>query len=150
MKRIELQHRGGAPSLNRLWNSLKERNWERIPQTKILLYDCDSNKGEEDSGTNHIRTIPLQSGKMIIKGVENLLSDEIIRKAKDYKTAFIDVREISEIKRGIPSYKKAYEINNDEKTNLCEWICNNSCSEDFESFRIIFHMIEEIIDHHAN
>lgn len=37
------------------------------------------------------------------------------------------------------------EIDKDEKTNFCEWLCQEGTVEDFAKFVIVFDMIEEFL-----
>jgi hypothetical protein len=38
-----------------------------------------------------------------------------------------------------------WEVNKDEKKNLCDWFCDYGTREDFESFIDVFKLIEEIL-----
>jgi hypothetical protein len=54
------------------------------------------------------------------------------------------VREIKEKIRGESKTYKTYEVNKDEKKNLCKWICDNATVDDFRQFETIFKIIESI------
>lgn len=142
---IELRQRGGFRNLDKLWNVLNEESWETVPQTKIFLYDCDTEKKNEDFGSHHKRIIPTNSDSIVKKGIENLFPNTLINKAIEYKRAFVDTKKVTGIKRGKEYYEEHCEINKDEKKNFCEWVCENGTEEDFKSFEVIFKIVEELI-----
>ena len=41
---------------------------------------------------------------------------------------------------------ESWSIKENQKTNLCNWLCENGDSDDFEHFEIIFDMLDEILD----
>jgi hypothetical protein len=145
LEKVELRQRGGFRNLDKLWNLLKEESWETVSQIKIFLYDCDTNKTNEDFGKQFKRIIPSNPDSIIKKGIENLISNELIQKAIEEKKAFVDFKKTIGTKRGIDFEEILNEINKDEKKNFCDWICKNCKKEDFQSFKIIFEIIEEII-----
>jgi len=119
-----------------------------MPQDILLLYDCDTNKENKDMGRLRKRLIPLQSKNPIKKGIENLFKKSIVDRSIKSKPDFIDTVEAhSKTERGstvrIP---KTYHINENEKTNLCTWICENGKSNDFKSFKAVFDHIESFLD----
>ena len=148
LERIEVQGGGGAGNLRKIWNSITKLPENLIPQKVVLLFDCDSEVGSVDSGNFFKRGIPQQNSHPIKKGIENLFGKTTLEKAKNHKLAFIDIKgKHEEITRGeeqiIP---ERWEINPDEKTNLCNWLCENGAAEDFEHFREIFDILKVILD----
>jgi len=145
LEKIDIRQRGGSSKLDKIWGILKEDSWETVPQKKILLYDCDTNKQDEDFGTNYKRMIPSIPTSRIKRGIENLFPDLFIDKAIQHKKDFIDIkRQIYSI-RGVDTDETHYEVNKEEKTNLCNWACENGTEEDFKNFEIIFDIIEGLI-----
>jgi hypothetical protein len=142
---IEFRQRGGYRNLDKLWSILKEESWETVPQTKIFLYDCDTNKENEDFGKHYKRIIPTNPDSIVKKGIENLFSNSLINKAVAEKMAFVDFKRIKGTKRGVDYVEELNEINKDEKKNFCDWVCANGTAEDFASFKVIFDIIEAII-----
>ncbi len=142
---IELRQRGGFRNLDKLWNVLNEESWETVPQIKIFLYDCDTEKEKEDFGSHHKRIIPTNTNSIVKKGIENLFPNQLINEAIKYKRAFVDTKKVTGIKRGKEYYEEYCEINKDEKKNFCKWVCENGTKDDFKSFEVIFEIIEEII-----
>ncbi|PKP02278.1 MAG: hypothetical protein CVU11_12515 [Bacteroidetes bacterium HGW-Bacteroidetes-6] len=119
---------------------------EATPQKMLLLYDCDQNKNENQKGNVYKRVMPTIIENPIKKGIENLFPSLIIQKAKEFKTAFIDITpEIIKTERGaeiiIP---ELWEVNKDEKKNLCDWIIENGTLSDFENFSKVFDILEKI------
>ena len=114
-------------------------------EKKILLYDCDTIKGDEDFGYIFKRTIPTFKEHRISKGIENLFDNITAERAKKHKRDFIDNHVKYGVKRGEKYYEKYSEINGDEKSNFCKWICEVGDKEDFKNFIIIFNIIEEIL-----
>jgi hypothetical protein len=68
----------------------------------------------------------------------------LIDRAIEEKPAFIDIfSEQKRTKRGIEeTIPEKWEVNNDEKSNLCGWICENGSTEDFANFAPVLQWIE--------
>lgn len=145
LKKIELRQRGGYRNLDKLWNVLNEESWETTPQTKVFLYDCDTNKVNEDFGNHYKRIIPTNPNSIVMKGIENLFPNEFINKAIETKKAFVDFKKTIGIRRGVEYVEEINEINKDEKKNFCNWACENGNIEDFKQFEVIFEIIEQHI-----
>lgn len=141
LKAIEMRQRGGNTNLNKLWTTLKEVNWETVPQRKMLLYDCDTNQSNDDFGILYKRVIPHQTNNPVKKGIENLFPFDTINKAMSFNPRFIDVAHTKGSHRGDAYELTVYEINVNEKKNLCEWLCNTGEKEDFKHFEHIFKFI---------
>ena len=144
MNKIEIRQRGGYRNLDKLWEILTKDNWETIPQTKILLYDCDTNKGDEEFGHIFRRTIPSQEN-IIKKGIENLFPETTIKKALEHKKEFVDYKIIKGTTRGVKYIEEINVINKDEKRNFANWVCENGTAEDFRNFEVVFSIIKDII-----
>lgn len=142
---VEIRQRGGYRNLDKLWELYKDSNWETVPQKKILLYDCDTQKKDEDLGYVYKRIIPTLPDGYVNKGIENLIPKAIIEKAIGHKRAFVDFKKITGVERGVDFSTSLTEVNKDEKKNFCQWICDNGTAEDFKHFEVIFKIIESII-----
>ena len=147
---IELRQRGEYRNLDKIWKFYKEHSVEISGQIKILLYDCDTKKLDEDFGYVFKRTMPTFSGHIISKGIENLFNNVTTQKALKHKKEFIDFCTIRKTTRGIESYEEINEVNKDEKANFCKWICETGTKDDFANFIVIFEMIEKIITNANN
>lgn len=145
LEKIELRQREGFRNLDKLWLELNKESWETIPQTKIFLYDCDTNKKDEDFGYHFKRIIPTRVDGMIKSGIENLFPNDLVNNAIKEKKAFVDFKKESGIIRGVEYQKEHCEVNKDEKKNFCDWVCQNANNDDFGELNIIFDLIEELI-----
>jgi len=148
-EKIEIHDVVGYGNLDNIWKSFNKKTKlsEIVSQKIILLYDCDTNKEDEETKRVFKRVIPTMENNIITKGIENLFSKTILDRAIKDKKAYIDITPtITKTERGndivIP---EKWEVNKDEKGNLCDWICENGTKEDFENFQHIFDMLEEIL-----
>lgn len=136
----------GYQNLNNIWNH-KSNLFKVIPQNMLLLYDCDTKVQNQEKDKVFRRIIPFIEINYFDRGIENLLSKETINKAKEYKLEFVDyTAETKQIKRGeeiiIP---EKFEVNKDEKGNLCTWICENGTIDDFKNFNKVFEILEDFL-----
>ncbi len=143
--KIELRQRGSCNNLDNLWKILTQDNWETVPQTKILLYDCDTNRENKDFGHIFRRTIPSIKENKIKRGIENLFPNKTIEKAIKHKKEFVDLKTTKGTIRGIEYTEVVNVINKDEKKNFCEWVCENGTIDDFKNFNIVFNIIEKLV-----
>ena len=147
--RVELKDGGGAGDLKNIWKSWRP---DLVPQNVVLLFDCDEQLEPRDKGNLIRRTIPWHSSNPVHKGIENLFSKETLEQAQQYKPAFIDVDpQRTRTVRGQPQVvPEMWTINEDEKTNLCEWLCENGTKADFQGFQVIFDLLEDALGLHRD
>jgi hypothetical protein len=145
LSKIELRYRGSCGHLDKLWSILTDNNWETVPQKKILLYDCDTNKQDEDFGHIHRRTISKINENIIQRGIENLFPEHTIKRALEYKKEFVDFKTITGTERGVAYEKAETIINKHEKRNFCNWLLENGKKEDFQHFKTIFDILETLV-----
>ena len=141
---IEIRAAGGDSYLKHAWKVLTRVTV--VNQPVVLLHDCDGAAVPADSDNVFRRRVSRIEGHPISKGIENLFSRETLARAKEHKAAFIDVTaEHCVTKRGqdelIP---EEWATNEDEKGNLCEWLCQNGTAEDFRGFSRILDEIQTI------
>ena len=148
LEKIEIRDGNGAPGLRNIWNGIGKLPPNFVPQKVVLLYDCEHKGGPKNEGNMFKRKIPQESNHPIEKGIENLFSKETLEKAKSVKPAFIDITLAHEkTTRGkSENIPEKWEINEDEKTNLCNWLCENGTKEDFQHFSKIFDLLQEILE----
>ena len=153
---IELRDGGGSGALDKilktseglgkLWKKFDSKLSEIIPQKVILLHDCD-NPGYGIRGKVFKRNIPKQENHPLQKGIENLFKKTTLEKVRKARRAFLTIE--SEHKKDVGDEEKIvpekWEITQGQKTNLCNWLCENGTPEDFKYFRVIFDLLEEII-----
>ena len=139
---VEVRDGGGVGDMKKIWKSWLS---DLIPHKVMLLFDCDVQLGSDDKKNLFRRIIPLQSNNPVQKGIENLFSKETLERARQHKPAFVDIDpQHTRIVRGKPQLvAEKWSINEYEKTNLCEWLCENGTIEDFRHFQLIFDLIEE-------
>ncbi len=145
LDKVELRQRGSCSNLDKLWNIISQDNWETVVQSKMLIYDCDTNRQNEDFGHLYRRVLPFLQDNIVKRGIENLFPNSTIERAIAYKREFVDFKKIVGTERGIQYTKEENIINRQEKRNFCNWVCQNGVTEDFRNFEIIFSFIENIL-----
>ena len=148
LERIEIRDGCGAGNLGKIWKDSILPLTETLPQKVLLLFDCDKERPPKNKGKLFQRTIPLQTQNPIKKGVENLFSTETLEKARQNQPALIDVDPgRTKIVRGQPQpVPEQWTVNENEKMNLCNWLCENGTTEDFQGFQVIFEILEDLLD----
>ena len=144
LERIKVQDGGGSGNLANIWRYPMA---DLLPQKVLLLFDCDTNRRDDDRGNLSQRTVPYHPENPIKTGIENLFGWETLTKASKHRSSYIDIeREHSAIERGIETViPERWTINSNEKTNLCDWLCDNGSQNDFKHFRKIFDLAEEAL-----
>ena len=157
LQRVELRDGGGFPNLDKIekgksmldkiWKNITPQLCELIKQKIILLYDCDRPNNESE-GDVIKRNIPKQKNHPLEKGIENLFEKKTLEKAQEFKPAFIDIHgeHPATIRGEEKSIPAKWDVNKDEKTNLCNYLCKNGTRDDFKHFRVIFDLLEEILE----
>ena len=147
LSQIELRAGGGDANLKGAWNALKSPAIRSLIQHMVVLvHDCDSRVGDVDGDKVVRRRIPLIDEHPIKEGIENLFSRNTIERARAYKAAFIDIdpARTKTVRGKGTDVPERWTVNEDEKTNLCNWICDNGSVEDFGSFRMLFDQLTEV------
>ena len=148
LARVELREGGGAQKLHRLCKSVKGLNTDIIVQPVLVLFDSDTNKEPFDGTRLFIRTVPFQNDTPVKKGIENLFERQTLEDARAHKAAFIDI-EAEHVKwiRGVREVvPEDWRVNDNEKRNLCTWICDQNNATYFARFEVIFDIIEGVLD----
>ena len=144
---IEIQDGGGTGGLTNIWRALLKLSDSLVPRKVVLLFDCDYSGDSDEKGNRFKRKNPRQNGHLIEKGIENLFNRATLGKALSHKPEFIDkTPEYSKTLRGTPqTIPEEWAVNDDEKTDLCNWLCENCTAEDFQHFQVIFDLLEEAL-----
>ena len=147
LEKIEIRDNNGKSGLTKIWSGIEKLPPDLVSQRMVLLYDCEYKGKFENKGNIFKRKIPYQSSHPIEKGIENLFSKETLERACEDKSAFIDIDPEREKRhRGeMITVAEEWTINEDEKTNLCDWLCENGTKEDFQHFSNIFDLLQEIL-----
>ena len=131
---VEIRDGGGEGNLKNAWKTFTTMTV--VKQTVVLLHDCESTVSPSDCGNVFRRRIPLIEDHPICRGIENLFDKGTLERAMEHKPAFIDITAEHEVtERGhrkvVP---EQWKVNEDEKSNLCDWLCKNGTKEDFQCF----------------
>ena len=143
---IQIRDCGGSGKLKNVWrNQTNDCVEDRLV---ILLHDCEDKVPYGNEANVFRWTIPLIESHPIKKGIENRFSRETLERAKGHKPEFIDIEgEHPFLQRGVVvSIPEKWEVNSDEKNNLCRWLCDNGELEDFAHFRVILDKLGRIVD----
>lgn len=147
--RIEIRAAGGDGNLKNIWSSLRKiiAFDDIVHQKVVLLHDCEKGVESEDEERLFKRGIPLQPGHPLGKGIENLFGRDTLERARAVKAAFIDVvgEHVKTVRGQIKTISEKWVVNEDEKTNLCNWLCENGTADEFQHFHVVFDMVEEIL-----
>ena len=138
---------GNGDNLNNTWKHVSGLSESIVARKVLVVRDCDYNKEDETKGKRYRVTIPKLDGNPLEKGIENLFSKETLEKAMEFKPAFIDVDYARpKMERGVKKeIPEEWTVNENEKTNLCDWLCDNGTAEDFRHFKVIFDRITELL-----
>ena len=149
LERIELRDGGGSGKLAKIWKDSLLPLTEILPQQVLLLFDCDTGRPTENKGKLSQRRIPLQVQNPIRKGIENLFSKSTLKRARQSRPKFFRTEEAHSgtDEDGQPiTIAEKWTINDGEKANLCNWLCENGTQEEFKHFQMIFDLIDELLD----
>ena len=147
LEKVDLLNGKSESELKKTWKSLRTLNRRLVRQRVLVLFDCECTTHEEQNGEFIKKKIPMHNDHPVHKGIENLFGKTTLKKARAHKPAFIDVEaEHSKTERGeTVTVPETWTVNEDEKTNLCNWLCKNGAAEDFQHFSVIFDLIEELV-----
>ena len=145
---FEIKDGDGFGNLNKISKHFDSKLTDITKQKIILLYDCDA-KAEDGSKENIFkRKIPQQENHPIETGIENLFTRATLEKAINDKSALIDIEDEhgKTSREGKIIIPEKWTVNTDEKRNLCDWLCRNGTSDDFQHFQIIFNLLESVLN----
>lgn len=144
---VELKDGDGAGNLVSIWKATKMLSDSIMHRKIVLVFDPDTNEEPSERGTIFKRIIPVFDGNPVKKGIENLFEKRTLSKAIEDKPAFIDIENAhSKLERGQASkVPEKWSVNKDEKSNLCNWLCEHGTRGDFRHFEKIFEILEEAL-----
>ena len=151
LQQVEMRDGGGSGNLDNVWK-LRVLPESMVQERVVLLYDCERGISLEESGSFFRQAVPRQDANPIKKGIENLFRKSALERSRSYKMAFIDViGEHPKTERGeTVTIPEQWTINENEKTNLCDWLCKNGTEKDFQGFQVIFEVLEGLLDLHRD
>ena len=141
-----VEFRDGGGKLKNIWTGLTKDHVER--KRVIVLHDPEDSVGSETRANVYRRKIEKILEHPLQKGVENLFSRMTLEKAAKCKPAFIDITDAHQRReRGTTvEVPETWVVNRDEKSNLCDWLCENGTPEDFRHFQPVLEMIRQIVE----
>ena len=146
LEAVEMRDGRGSPNLKKIWETAKHIDF--VTQRAVLLFDSDNKDVVDDNKGNLARRrIAEQKDSCICKGIENLFGKPTLQKAKDFKAEFFDIVGEHELtRRGeLATVPEQWIVNKDEKSNLCDWLCDHGTPEDFARFHVIFDLLREVL-----
>jgi predicted ATP-binding protein involved in virulence len=143
---FQLVDSNGYGGIDKVYKHFDSKLADVTPQKMLLLYDCDTNKSNANKSNVFKRIINSITENPIEKGIENLFSTATIETAIQEKTAFVDkTPQITKLVRGEEiTEPEKWEINPNEKRNLCDWLVENGAIDDFQNFTVVFDILNEI------
>ncbi len=144
---VQIKDAGGFGNLDKVWKAFSNPIAEVVPNKIILIYDCDTNKQESDSGFVYKRVMPSIDHNPIKTGIENLFSKKTIAKLEATNPEFIDVVDASSkrVRNQVVAVEEIKSVNKDEKGRMCDWLCLKGTQDDFSCFDGVFKIIEDLI-----
>ncbi|WP_107668854.1 hypothetical protein [Cyanothece sp. BG0011] len=128
---------GKGQSLNTGKNALNNTkavliaNPDYLNRKTLLLYDCDTQKPNEDHEYLMIRCLQRRQPAKVTNGIENLIPDELL------EDRFYQRKEGKD-----GGYTMALN-----KSQLCKWICEERKKpDDFIHFQEIINILQEFIE----
>ena len=144
---IELSNGSGFGDLNNIWKTRTVLDGRAGLERVILLYDCERNEGACECGSFFKTSITKHDSHPIETGIENLFPKSTLEKARTHMPESIDV--VGEHAKTVHGttirVPEKWRVNKDEKTNLCDWLCENGGADDFQYFGVIFDLIERLV-----
>ena len=147
LERVQIENGDGAGGLYNVWRHFNTKMIDALHNKVLLIYDCDKSKIDENKGSLYKRSIPKKEEHPLHKGSENLFEKATLEKALESKSAFIDIdNSHSKMERGVDiNVPEKWNVNDDEKTNLCDWICANATADDFKHFEAVFDLLVDFL-----
>ncbi len=135
---------GGGNTLKNIWKGLTR---DHIERDKIVVLHDPESTFDETRGNVFRRSICRVSEHPLEKGIENLFSRATLKRMREHSCAFLDVageqkNQVRGLENTVP---EKWTVNTDEKTNLCNWLCEHGTAEDYEHFRPTLEMLHEIL-----
>ena len=147
LNKFNLQEAGGMEQLKKIWQHLT-----KVPQAAtrpvILLYDPECSIKQDNKDSVFRRSMPFFDKHPIPKGIENLFDRKTLESVRQFYKAFIDiVPELTRLERGEEIQEpESWSVNQNEKRNLCNWLCQNGTHNDFRHFEPVFGVLEEVMN----
>ena len=136
-------HFSGDTWLNHFRN-IFEANTSLYRCPILLLYDCDTQKENEQVGEDErlwIRSIKQNTeNAKVKKGSENLFPIKFFEEEFKFRKEYYSKK---------PKDDGGY-VENLDKPKFCEWICENGSKDDFEKFKGVVEILREFVGAHQS
>ena len=145
---VRLEDGNGAGSLAKVWKDFSSSPLaSAIPQKVILLFDGDTNKGNDRRGKLFKRTIPPHPENPIEKGIENLFPKAALAAVERHDATLVDFAGERTIREGGKNRvePEIWSVSSKKKMALCKWLCENGTAADFKNFAGVFDILEEVL-----
>ena len=140
--KIEIIPANGSSKLDLLWKLGYKFFNDLLNKKCILLYDCDQEKKPEKADPLYIRSIEKIDENPLNSGIENLFDKDTIEKIEEQiDDAILHNQKVNTEIKPLPSVK----LNDDRKTFICDWLCEQEKFDDFKNFSSVFKIIEDVI-----
>ena len=143
---VKIEDGNGSGSMTNIWKGLMSISDNVVSRKVGILFDCDYPGEADTKGNRFKRKNPFMSDHPINKGIENLFSQASLDKAIAHNKAFINIEP-----GGTATYHgqeqtigDKWSVNQKQKTNLCNWFCENGTVGDFQHFSVIFDLLEKV------
>ena len=148
---IEIVDWGGQTRLKQQYQTLK---WVldivsfHSSFRRIYLFDCDTWQTNIDS--NWIifkRKLEQTADCKVLKWIENLFPNRLLDAAKIANIWFFEItaEHVVTTSWSEQTIPEIFNVQDNQKVNLCEWICTNGNMDDFLGFRQVFTIIRAIL-----
>lgn len=129
---------GGYPGLNHFRN-MYEANSSLFHRPILLLYDCDTQKEDEQVGEDErlwIRSIKQNTeNTKMTKGIENLFPIKFFEEEFKFRKEYYS---------RTPKDDGGH-VENLDKPKFCEWICENGSKDDFAKFDRVVKILRKFV-----
>ena len=143
---IAIQHTDGEGNLWKAWGGLTISLAARISSKVVFVADCDSRHNDASRGMLVWRRIPKIAVNPVKHGIENLFSGETLQKALDDDPSFVKEVITTKDPRAAESIEEEKWILDDAwKSALCNWLCKYGTKDDFQHFKAVFDMLEDVL-----
>ena len=142
---IMIEDGNGSGRLTSIWKGLTQISDSLVSRKVMVLFDCEYPAEADTKGNRFKRKNPRLIGHPVDKGIENLFSKATLDKALAHNKAFVDIEPGGTAIYGGEEQTIAdkWAVNQSQKTNLCNWLCENGSVGDFQHFGVIFDLLEE-------
>ncbi len=144
---FQLKDGGGAGKLTNIFKHFHTPLPELLKHPVVLLFDCDKNKPPRDNGRLYQRSIPLHTSNPLKTGIENLFTKATLESALADDDTLIDIE--SEHEAHVEGHKQTvperWTVNDNQKRHLCDWLCEHGDPEDFQAFREVLDVLDEVL-----